>query len=111
MSTPTEFEVFPLEVWLRILEFSSVELHKTMSQLSSAFQQITRKRLYHTLVFGDQGHLGVKREAAYDAIWCRDPELFYALHEHRDDWKPHVHRVYLQCGKLTQISSSPQICF
>lgn len=95
-------ETFPLEVWLRILEYSSTGVHRAMSQISSTFHQITLKRLYHTVVFGAEGYGGFTKGTTHDATWCRDLELFYELHKDRDDWKPHVRRVYLQCGKLTR---------
>ena len=103
MSTPTNFEGFPLEVWLRILDYSTPSIHRTLYRLLSAFHQITRKRLYHTLVFGNQVYLGYTKETAYDGTWCRDLELFYKLHKNRNDWKPHVHRVYIQCCKSTSV--------
>jgi hypothetical protein len=93
------FEGFPLEIWLRILDYSTSRVRRAISQLSSAFQQVSRKRLYHTLVFGNQVYLGATRETAYDGTWCRDPRLFYKLHKNRHDWKPYVHRVYIQCCK------------
>lgn len=110
MSLSTEFEVFPLEVWLRILEYSSIRVHRTMSQLSSAFHEITRKRLYHTLVFRDRGYLGVTKDTAYNATWCRDLELFWDLHAERDDWQSYVHRVYIQCGKSIPRPLSLKTC-
>jgi hypothetical protein len=100
MSTPMKLETFPLEVWLRILDFSTPEVHRAASQLSSAFHQISRKRLYDTIVFGNQVYLGVTRDTAYGATWCRDLKLFHKLHKGRDDWKPYVRRVYVQCCKL-----------
>jgi hypothetical protein len=74
-----------------------------MSQLSSAFHQITRKKLYHTLVFGDQVYLGVTRDTACNGTWCRDLKLFYKVHKGRGDWKQYVHRVYMQCCKSISI--------
>lgn len=100
MSTPTASETFPLEVWLRILYYSTPNVHRTMSQLSSAFHQISRKRLYDTIVFGNQVYLGVTRSTAYEVTWCRDLKLFYGSHKDRNDWKLLVHRVYVQCCKL-----------
>jgi hypothetical protein len=100
MSTPMAYQTFPLEVWLRILDYSTPSVHRTMSQLSSAFHQISRNRLYDTIVFGNQVYLGVTRGTAYEATWCRDLKLFYALHKGRNDWKSFVQRVYVQCCKL-----------
>jgi hypothetical protein len=99
MSTSMEPETFPLEVWLRILNYSTPAVHRAISQLSSAFHHISRRRLYDTIVFGNQVYLGVTRDTAYGATWCRDLKLFHKLHKGRDDWKPHVRRVYVQCCK------------
>jgi hypothetical protein len=85
MSTSKGFETFPLEVWLKILDYSTPRVHRAMSQLSSAFHEIARKRLYHTLVFGNQVYRGITRDTAHDATWCRDLQLFHQLHKGRDD--------------------------
>jgi hypothetical protein len=100
MSTPMAPEAFPPEVWLRILDYSTPSVYRAMSQLSSTFHQLSRKRLYDTIVFGNQVYLGVTRGTAYEATWCRDLKLFYALHKDRNEWKSFVHRVYVQCCKL-----------
>jgi hypothetical protein len=96
MSTSLKPETFPPEVWLRILDFSTPAVHRAISQLSSAFHHISRRRLYDTIVFGNQVYLGVTRDTAYGATWCRDLKLFYKLHKGRDDWKPYVRGVYVQ---------------
>ncbi|KAG9699816.1 hypothetical protein KCU95_g1260, partial [Aureobasidium melanogenum] len=49
------------------------------------------------MVFGHQGLGGFTKDTNHDATWCRDLELFYESHKDRNDWKPHVHRVYIQC--------------
>jgi hypothetical protein len=103
MSTSKEFETFPLEVWLKVLDHSTPRVHRAMSQLSSTFHEIARKRLYHTLVFGNQVYRGITRDTAHDATWCRDLQLFHQLHKGRDDWKSLVHRVYIQCCKSTSL--------
>jgi hypothetical protein len=92
-------KTFPLEVWLRILDYSTPSVHRTMSQLWSAFHQISRRRLYDTIVFGNQVYQGITKDTAHDATWCRDLKLFYQLHKNRDDWKSVVQRVYIQCCK------------
>lgn len=99
MSESRQSETFPLEVWLRVLDYGTPSVHRAMSQLSSAFHQISRKRLYHTLVFGNQVYMGVTSDTASDATWCRDPKLFYKVHKDRNDLKQYVHRVYVQCCK------------
>ncbi|THY17693.1 hypothetical protein D6D01_07438 [Aureobasidium pullulans] len=98
MRSSAEWDTFPLEVWLCILDHSSVGVHKAMSQLSSTFHELTKKRLYHTLVLGDKASLGIAKDATNDATWCRDLDLFYKLHKDRNDWQSFVRRVYLQNG-------------
>ncbi|KEQ89436.1 hypothetical protein M438DRAFT_6519 [Aureobasidium pullulans EXF-150] len=98
MRSSAEWNTFPLEVWLCILDHSSVGVHKAMSQLSSAFNEVTKKRLYHTLILGDKAPLGIAKDATNDAAWCRDLHLFYKLHKDRDDWQSLVRRVYLENG-------------
>lgn len=100
MRSSAEWNTFPLEVWLCILDHSSVGVHKAMSQLSSAFNEVTKKRLYHTLILGDKASLGIAKDATNDATWCRDLDLFYKLHKGRDDWQSLVRRAYLENGKL-----------
>jgi hypothetical protein len=105
MATSSETETFPLEVWLKILDYSTPRVHRAMSQLSSAFHEIARKRLYHTLVFGNQVYQGITKDTAHGATWCRDLKLFYQLHKNRDDWKSLVQRVYIQCCKSPSLGA------
>lgn len=46
MRSSAEWNTFPLEVWLCILDHSSVGVHKAMSQLSSAFNEVTKTLSY-----------------------------------------------------------------
>ncbi|THX35294.1 hypothetical protein D6D12_00204 [Aureobasidium pullulans] len=111
MRSSAEWNTFPLEVWLCILDHSSVGVHKAMSQLSRAFNEVTKKRLYHTLILGDKTSLGIAKDATDDATWCRDLDVFYKSHKDRNDWQSLVRRVYLQNGDHRDVFPEPRPSF
>lgn len=97
-----KYEIFPLEIWLRILHYSPISVHASMSKVSSTFRDIARRRLYHTLVIGDEdGSLGITGDdpTLDDATWVKSPQRFLESHSGHQDWKPYVRRVYVQCGE------------
>ncbi|THZ42571.1 hypothetical protein D6C90_05261 [Aureobasidium pullulans] len=80
-----------------------ISVHASMSKVSSTFRDIARRRLYHTLVIGDEdGSLGITGDdpTLDDATWVKSPQRFLESHSGHQDWKSCVRRVYVQCGIL-----------
>ena len=55
------YMTFPLEVWFRIIGYSSPSTLSVLARVDRSFTGEARRNLYHTLFFGrDDGSLGIK---------------------------------------------------